>query len=378
MAVATGTAIAIAGVAAAGGTVAAAAMNRQDSPEARNYGAETRETLQAKLDLAPQLFASEQEYQPRYNKLAYDEQMAFLLGRPASQTEQSYTDYEMRQVAGTGRTQINAKLGNTVQIPAQYEKVPVTRTKMVETPAQRGFLDVLEKDISPYLRKIKQDDRANEISDIETLGPKSMQALRTANPQAAAIVDSLLEEAGANARGDLGAGERRDIQQAIREAQGARGVGYGPSDTHQEVYGSGIASRELAYNKGLRALGMSDSFYSQPFQQVMGGGSSAGGAGGLLAAAGANNAAAGPRLFDPESAYAADIFGTNFNAQSAAAISARNNRAALMGSLIGGAGAIGGGYLAAGGGGGDGGYGAGVDHSSAMARLGYDPYGTYV
>ena len=40
-----------------------------DSPPPRNYGQETRDTLQAQVDLAPQLFASEAKYRPQYADL---------------------------------------------------------------------------------------------------------------------------------------------------------------------------------------------------------------------------------------------------------------------------------------------------------------------
>lgn len=333
-------------MASAGAGIAAAAKGGPDMPDPRNYAQETRDTMLAKLELAPRQFASEQEYRPRYNQLEFDEQMAFLLGRPGGQREQEYTEYVTQKKEGTGRTIMDPKNRTSRYIPEEFEKVPVTRRKMVDVPASRGFLDLLEQDISPKLRSIQTADRAGEIEDVKNLGPKAMEALRAANPGAAAIVDSMIEEAGANARGELGAGERRDIQQAIREGQGARGVGFGPRDVFDEVYGSGIASRELAFNKGIRALGASQGFYGEPFERVLGKPSSAGASGGLMALAGQNNAAAGPRLFDPESAYAGDIFSTNFNAQSAASISARNNRAAMAGSLMGVGGSLGGGYLA--------------------------------
>lgn len=330
--------VAGAAVSAAGG-IAAASMGKPDSPEARNYAQETRDTLQAQIDLAPQQFAVEQEYRPRYNALEFDEQMAFLLGRPGGMREQEYVEMVRQKVDGTGEYKWHpgARTGNYVE--EQYETVPVTRKRMVEVPGQRGFLDMLDKDISPILRDIQSDDRAAEIADVAKLGPEAMAAQRAANPAAAAIVDELLAEAGANARGELGAGERRDIQQSIREAQVSRGVGYGPSDVWGEVYGSGIASRELAFNKGARALGASDAFYGQPFERVLGRASSAGAGPGLMAMAGAGSTG-GPQLFNPESPYAADLYNTNFNASSAAAISARNNRASLLGSLIGAGGGI--------------------------------------
>jgi hypothetical protein len=43
---------------------------------------------------------------------------------------------------------------------------------------------------------------------------------------------------------------------------------------------------------------------------------------------------AGPSLFNPESAYAGDIFNTNYNANAAANIASANNKTALIGAGI--------------------------------------------
>ena len=40
-----------------------------DAPPPRDYGAETRDTLEAQIELAPELFASEQKYRPQYADL---------------------------------------------------------------------------------------------------------------------------------------------------------------------------------------------------------------------------------------------------------------------------------------------------------------------
>jgi len=40
-----------------------------EAPTPRNYGQETRDTLQAQLDLAPQKYAAEAKYAPQYQAL---------------------------------------------------------------------------------------------------------------------------------------------------------------------------------------------------------------------------------------------------------------------------------------------------------------------
>jgi len=42
------------------------------APKERNYGKETRDTLQAQVDLAGDLYAAESEYRPKYSQLDVD------------------------------------------------------------------------------------------------------------------------------------------------------------------------------------------------------------------------------------------------------------------------------------------------------------------
>lgn len=45
-----------------------------DAPQKRNYAQELKDTLQAQLDMAPQLYAAEKEYQPKYAALERETQ----------------------------------------------------------------------------------------------------------------------------------------------------------------------------------------------------------------------------------------------------------------------------------------------------------------
>jgi len=98
-----------------------------------------------------------------------------------------------------------------------------------------------------------------------------------------------------------------------------------------------------------QALGNYQSSYFDPFQGVLG--QSSGNMGlntnlfgtGQATTAGSN--AYTQNMFDPFSAYAADLYNTNYNAQAAANIASANNSSGLFGSTLGAIGTLGGGLL---------------------------------
>jgi hypothetical protein len=354
---------------------AGAFTHTPDMPDPRNYAQETRDTLQAKIDLAPQQFATEAKFRPLYDRLNLGEYERTLLGSPAGSHDEYYTEMEPYDVSGTGlpfadadRAVSGAQWANMIAqrgygqtqgvatpvggvrpadvITNRTAYRPVTKTRTVQDPAQRGLLDLYEQDIAPRLAGIQTKAREADINDIQTLGPKEMEAMRAANPGASSIVDSLVNRANANLQGGLDPAEDRALQQSVRGAQAARGVGYGPTDIFDELVNSGVQGQEIIRNRAAQALAASQGFYGNPFETILqrNSGANAGNAQGQALAL---NASSGTPTFDPESPYAADIYNTNFNAQSAAAISARNNQAAILGSLIGGAGRLGGAYIGA-------------------------------
>lgn len=343
------TALAVAGIAAAGAYSSSQAQKAaRREGEALDYGAITRDTLQAQIDLAPDLYRSEAEFRPKYNALDLEELEATLMGRPAGKRGETYTDYELQeQVVGSEKWQ-HPVLGHWMTRPVMGQvPVPVNRTREVDTPAQKGLLELLETEIGPGLHRLRRADAAADVETVRELGPKSREAMRLFNPETAGLVDRLATQADANMRGEFDPGEQRLAQQAIRQAQASRGVGYGPNDTWEEVYGVTGQGTELARMRALEAIGANQSFYGDPFMQILQRSSSTSpGAAAVLGSGAAMNAGAGPRLFNPESPFAGDVAMTNFNAQEAARISAGNNQAAMLGAGIGALGMLGGGYLA--------------------------------
>ena len=142
--------------------------------------------------------------------------------------------------------------------------------------------------------------------------------------------------------------QRRDSEQNVRGAQGARGMGYGPTDAFQEAMYLGDRQRGL-YNERLQGaaqtIGMNQSFYGDPFQQILGRPSGSSAQGLYQQAAGV-----GPQqVFDPYSSYFGNAYNFNANAQNASSIAQANNQSAMTGALIGLGGRLGGAAISAGG-----------------------------
>jgi len=259
-----------------------------EAPPPRNYGQETRDTLQAQIDLAPQRYAAEAEYAPRY--AALNAQIARQLAP------------EVASIYGTIAPQL-----------AQTE---------VQT---RGIA------------------RAGDIADIETLGPRAREAVRASSPEAARLADTL----AAQAQSGLAAGTRltpeqqRMAQQQARAGMAARGLAESPRGVVEEAVRSqlmGAGLQQQRQQQALQGIGAQQGVYGDVFQQVLGRPSQAFGmAQGVF---GQGQGMAPGMLFQPESQYAADIYGGNMQAQLAARTASAANQTALIGAGIGAAGSL--------------------------------------
>jgi hypothetical protein len=220
----------------------------------------------------------------------------------------------------------------------------------VRRGAQRGFLDIYNNAIIPTLTEAQTKMRTADISDVKNLSPEMRAALRASNPAAAALLDELEGQA----QGDLAAGaslnpsELRNIQQAARMGQSARGMGSGPIDNFEE------ALKSLNYGRALQndrrgfagdVINQSQAFYGNPFQNILNRNSTAGQAGGI-----AGQGLGGSRLgnyINPESQYASDINSWNAQAQQMVTNAGAENNAAMISGIMSMFGNIGGGAMKA-------------------------------
>ena len=250
-----------------------------ETPPPQNYGDQTRQTLQAQIDLAPQKYASEAQYRPKY--AALDMSIA------------------------------SSSLPGTLNL--------------AEQAAPR---------IGEMQRKNQSQQRAGDIADVQALAGASRTAYEQLNPEGAALLKRTNELRMAELENpySMSASQRRESEQNVRGAQSVRGMGMGPTDAFQESMYLGDRQRGL-YNERMQgasqAIGQNQSFYGDPFQQILGRTSGANPQSYVNQAQGFNPGS----QFNPESAYARDIYDTNYNAQAAVNIAAANNKAGLGSSL---------------------------------------------
>lgn len=253
------------------------------APTPRDYGTETRDTLRAQVDLAPELYASQAKYAPLYQDL--DIQM---LAKAAPQLMRIY--------------------GN---------------------------------DIVPILSRIEADatrqQRSADIDAVRDLGPEALAAMRAANPQQAQLLDTMTDQAmaGMRAGSRLTPEQSRSAEQSSRQAWSARGLAYSPGAALDEVMRTNLAgTSEQDRRRGFagQVLGAQQAVYGDPFAQILGRpGQTFAASQGFGGQAAAFNPGA---LFNPESQYAADVIGSNQQQQLAARTANAANSTALIGAGI--------------------------------------------
>lgn len=268
-------------------------------PRDRNYGKETRDTLRAQIDLAPAVFrarSSQKFGDPAYSRLALSTLESSLFG-------------------GGG---------------------------------QEGLLSLYSQarpQIQAWERDSLRTQRQGDIDDIGSLGGAARDSLRKANPDSAELLDTLNEQA----IGDLQLGgeldpleTRRAVQDTLGSLSG-RGFGQGSDNdllmAAMNTYGSGQNMKNQRRQFAGNVLAGNQAFYGDPFQQVLGRPSQTTNQLLNTAQAGTGQQRASEGI-NPESAYAGDVFNTNYNAAAAARIATANNKAAITGAAIGAAGSV--------------------------------------
>jgi len=265
------------------------------TPPDRNYAQETRDTLAAQIDLAPARYEAEATYRPKYAEL----DLATL----------------DRTLQGTDKT--------------------------------RGLLDIYEKTVYPTLSRLDEADRrarvATDLSLIQTEAPKVTQALREASGTAG-LVSSLEKAAqeGLDAGAGLDPSLANEVEQGVRAGQAARGFGFGAPDAVAEAFARGERGNALRQQRqqfATQTVGTLQATGGDPVLALLGRPSQTLGMGQGIAAQGQGFTPGS--LFNPESAYAGDIYNTNYNAKAAAKIAKANNDAAITSAGISAAGSIG-------------------------------------
>lgn len=275
------------------------------APEPRDYAQETRDTLQAQVDLAPQLYGAEssEEYgQPAYTTLGLRTLARAMTGR------------------GTG---------------------------------EKGVLSLYGEDIVPSLSATEQaasrSQREADLADVESLGGRATDALLGADPRKQALSNMLAQQAQDElAQGaTLDPSLRREVQQSYRNAATARGMAYSPSSAAEEAYFTGLQAEQLRRSRqqfAMQALGQRQQLTGDPFLSILGRPAQSFAAAPGFGQQGYALGQTGARLFSPESQYAGDIGMGNYQGQLAANTASAQAKSAMIGGIAQGLGAIGGGW----------------------------------
>lgn len=226
-----------------------------DAPEMRNYAQETRDTLQAQIDLAPDLLASEQQFRPQYTKLNLD------IARQSLPDVLAMYEQSQPALSRIATAEQAARVGGEVGLVGQY---------------------------------------AGDVTDL----------LRSA-----AGSKDLLAELTRQAEGDLALGgtldpeARAELAQSVRSGQAARGFGTGMPDINEEAL---MTARESEARKAQRrgfASGVANLLQTgtDPFMAILGRPSTSQNQSTLGQAAGFDSG----NVFNPESDYAGSIYAGN-------------------------------------------------------------------
>jgi hypothetical protein len=240
-----------------------------DAPKARKYANEMRDTLQAQIDLAPQWYGVEAAFQPRYAQLANRVQGISLLGRD--------------NIPG-------GTMGLYREVMPQY---------------------------TDLMSAANSASRAADAADLQQYGPQMVAAMMQADPEAYRLMQQLTTQAGDELAlgSELDPSQLRLVQQSVRAGQANRGLGYGAADQYAETLGVssfGQALKEGRQSQAGRVLALRRALSGDASNLVLGRNNAAGSqAQNAFSQAAGISAGAGPGLFNPESAYAGNLYAGN-------------------------------------------------------------------
>lgn len=292
-----------AGALGAAGGIGGALLSQ---PENRSLYREGYKSLLAQQDFAPAIAALTAAYGPYYAAAQNQQLQRSLLGGPA----QDFT----------------AQYGYT------YKGRPQTGSISIPLPETTGLVDL-------YTQAAGRS-RSAEVADLQRYGPELANLYRNLDP----AQNNLLQQLYGQASRDLSMPVEddpeviRELQQAARAAQAARGFGYSTSDAINEaafVGREGVlfkdAMKRQRQDFGLRTLGAGAATTPDVSAILLG----RTGVAPFGAAAGAAGAA-GARMptFDPFNAYGAQVGAQNAYAQNAYNANLGNLASGAGGSLF--------------------------------------------
>ena len=263
-----------------------------EAPPPRDYRKETGDTLRAQVELAPELYAAEAEFAPKYAALD-----ASIL----------------KDILG----------------------------------GDDGLLNFYAEELQPGLARAEAAgesvSREQEIADVERLGRRAYDAVVASNPLLQGLTQQAMDELSSGAA--LDPTLSREVEQFVRSGQADRGFGFGGADVAQEAIFKGREAENLRRQRQSFAMQMAG-MTGDPFQAILGRPSVNMTTG--LSAIGQTSGMVPQGLFNPESAYAGSLAASNYNAELNARLNSARNRAGMISGALKGLGSFGGGLASSG------------------------------
>jgi hypothetical protein len=327
----------------------------------RNLYNETAGELQARLDLAPDIYAAQAEYGGPYQALQLQQLEALMNGTPGG--PQTYTTNGPASQAGWYDAQGNllgvnpnqygttARFGGSGQGGVKGQEIPegvrwlgagapIQQTHTINTQASPGLLALLQE-WAPKFSEIDatnlRSQREADIRDVSELGASSRTAIDAADPETANLIRMMTE----SATNDLALGSRlspedeRQVNNSTMARAGASGWGYNPGDLARTAvatteYGRQLEDRRRKYAAGI--TGLRSGYYGDAFNRVLGRPAGTSPQSWYGSAMGTADSAGVPNF--ASSINANDVYNTNYNARVSQANTNANNQAALTGAGI--------------------------------------------
>jgi len=298
-----------------------------DAPKPRSAAAEGRDMLEAQIELAPEQYAAEAEFRPKYAQLNAD-----ILGQIS--------------------------------------------------PQLLSIMQGLQPGADALYSQSATSQRTSDIADVEMLGPRAVAALKAMNPEQTALLakmnagvmadtgqSALSTALGEQALSELNLGAQldpslaREVAQATRTAQAARGQGFSNTNMVTEAMTRGSYADEMRrkrqafataidqllgqrdqanFGRQVSMAGVNQATTADPFQAILSRPAYASGAASSIANMGESyGKTSGPTLFDPFSNYGNSVARDNYASAVEASMAKSNNTAALFGAGIRGIGSLG-------------------------------------
>jgi len=256
-------------------------------------------------------------------------------------------EQEWQRTLASEQATAAARYGMESQYRPQYDALELQsfNNALFGSGGQRGLWDAYTQQIAPGMsaldRQASSAQREADVSDVARLGPQVRSAMRGLNPEQTALLDSLNTQtlSDVNAGYNLPGGLRDVVNQSSRTGQAARGLGFGPSDAYAETLANSEAAHQWRgqnLDRGMQMAGINAATQSDPWMAILGRSASTPSSAMGFLGQGQNFGGQSQSVysrFDPNNAYAQDLYNTNYNAQAARKIGIGNAQAGVASSL---------------------------------------------